>query len=250
MAVKEFQVSREQVERLKALDIHLSPGRVTLNEGVEISAPVSLMGNINLPNPTSVGAFSYSWSNLNPRIASIGRYCSIAEQVILTAVEHPIDRLSSSNFTYDKFIWQDFQNRRNEKFVPTPFWNNEPRLKRAVIGNDVWIGARAFIRSGVTLGDGCVVGAGAIVVKDVPPYMVVAGNPAVVKKARFSDAEIERLLDFQWWRFGIGAFEGLDLSNIAKSLDVLGEREAKGAIREYRVPSIRLYDFLSSNNDR
>lgn len=245
MSVKEFQVSREQVERLKALDIHVSAGRMTLNKDVQISAPVSLMGSINLPNPTSIGAFSYSWSNLNPRIASIGRYCSIAEQVILTAVEHPLDRLSTSNFTYDKFIWQDFQNRRNETFVPTPFWNSEPRLKRAEIGNDVWIGARAFIRSGVTLGDGCVVGAGAVVVKDVPPYMVVAGNPAVVKKARFSDAQIDRLMKFQWWRFGIGAFEGLDLSDVTKSLDVLEERQAKGLIQEHQEPSIRLYDFLS-----
>ena len=67
------------------------------------------------------------------------------------------------------------------------------------IGNDVWIGAHATVLSGVTIGDGAVVGACAVVAKDVPPYAVVVGNPARVVKFRFEDDVIAKLLAIKWW---------------------------------------------------
>jgi hypothetical protein len=70
------------------------------------------------------------------------------------------------------------------------------------IGNDVWIGAGVTILSGVTIGDGAIIGAGSVVVKDVAPYTMVAGNPASFKKYRFSHEDIEALLELQWWNFG------------------------------------------------
>jgi acetyltransferase-like isoleucine patch superfamily enzyme len=70
-----------------------------------------------------------------------------------------------------------------------------------VIGNDVWIGAHATILSGVTIGDGAVVGACSVVAKDVPPYAVAVGNPARVVKHRFSDEVIGRLLAIRWWEW-------------------------------------------------
>jgi tetrahydrodipicolinate N-succinyltransferase len=68
-----------------------------------------------------------------------------------------------------------------------------------IIGNDVWIGANAVILDKVKIGDGAVIAAGAIVSKDVKPYTIVGGIPAKPIKKRFSEEEIEKLLEFKWW---------------------------------------------------
>jgi acetyltransferase-like isoleucine patch superfamily enzyme len=67
------------------------------------------------------------------------------------------------------------------------------------IGNDVWIGDKVIVIGGITIGDGAVVGAGAVVTHDVPPYAIVAGVPAKVIKYRFDDEKIRKLLDLKWW---------------------------------------------------
>ena len=68
-----------------------------------------------------------------------------------------------------------------------------------IIGNDVWIGDRATILSGVRIGDGAVIGAGSVVTKDVEPYSIVAGNPARPKRTRFDEETIKKLLEIKWW---------------------------------------------------
>lgn len=70
-----------------------------------------------------------------------------------------------------------------------------------IIGNDVWIGTSAIVLPGVTIGDGAQIGAGAVVTKDIPPYAVAVGVPAIVKKYRFSQEQIKRLLEIQWWNW-------------------------------------------------
>ncbi len=70
-----------------------------------------------------------------------------------------------------------------------------------VIGNDVWIGANVTIYSGVTIGDGAIIAGNSVVAKSVPPYTVVAGNSAVVKKHRFTPEIVEKLLKYKWWDF-------------------------------------------------
>lgn len=72
-----------------------------------------------------------------------------------------------------------------------------------VIGNDVWIGTEAMIMPGVTIGDGAIVAARAVVARDVEPYSVVAGNLAQVVRKRFSEAEIARLVEIRWWDWPI-----------------------------------------------
>lgn len=75
-------------------------------------------------------------------------------------------------------------------------WDNKGDI---VIGNDVWIGYEAVILAGVTIGDGAVIGARAVVTKDVPPYTIVGGVPARPIKKRFSDRTIADLLEIKWW---------------------------------------------------
>jgi acetyltransferase-like isoleucine patch superfamily enzyme len=70
-----------------------------------------------------------------------------------------------------------------------------------VIGNDVWLCTESVILSGVTIGDGAVVGARAVVAKNVPPYAIVAGNPAKIINYRFSDDQIHRLISIRWWEW-------------------------------------------------
>lgn len=70
-----------------------------------------------------------------------------------------------------------------------------------VVGNDVWIGYEAVILAGVTIGDGAIVGARAVVTKDVPPYTIVGGIPAKPIRKRFSNETIHALLKMQWWNW-------------------------------------------------
>jgi carbonic anhydrase/acetyltransferase-like protein (isoleucine patch superfamily) len=80
--------------------------------------------------------------------------------------------------------------------------SGHPKTKGdVIIGSDVWIGTEAVILSGVKVGDGAVIGARAVVAKDVPPYAVVAGNPSRIVKWRFEPAIVERLLRVAWWNW-------------------------------------------------
>ena len=76
-----------------------------------------------------------------------------------------------------------------------------------VVGNDVWIGAEAMIMPGIRIGDGAMIGSRSVVTKDVAPYAIVAGNPAREIRKRFSDSDIERLLDMRWWDWPLEQIE-------------------------------------------
>jgi acetyltransferase-like isoleucine patch superfamily enzyme len=127
----------------------------------------------------------YSWAE--GATLSIGAYSSFAMGVkIFLGGEHRIDWVTTYPFSA---LWASARQ-----------YSGHPKTKGDVlIGNDVWIGAEAMILSGVTIGDGAVIGARAVVSRDVPPYAVVAGNPAKVVKYRFEPPIIERLVALQWW---------------------------------------------------
>ena len=80
----------------------------------------------------------------------------------------------------------------------TEAWDNKGDI---VIGNDVWIGYEAVILAGVTIGDGAVIGARAVVTKDIPPYTIVGGVPAKPIRKRFSQETIDLLLKIKWWNW-------------------------------------------------
>ncbi|HEY4427089.1 MAG TPA: CatB-related O-acetyltransferase [Solirubrobacteraceae bacterium] len=117
----------------------------------------------------------------------VGAYCSISDQArILGGGEHVISRAS----TYPHTFMLDPAKRTRVDAVDTG---------PTVIGNDVYIGVGAIVLSGVTIGDGVVVGAGAVVTKSIPPYAIVAGNPARILRYRFDSETRERLLALRWW---------------------------------------------------
>ena len=118
----------------------------------------------------------------------IGKYCSIAAGVIvLTGGEHRVDWVTTYPFNY---LWHEVAGHIQ----------GHPKTKgNVIIGNDVWIGMEAFILSGVEIGDGAVVGAKAVVTKNVPPYAIVGGNPAKIIRYRFSQEIIDKLLAIAWW---------------------------------------------------
>jgi acetyltransferase-like isoleucine patch superfamily enzyme len=126
----------------------------------------------------------------------IGKYCSIANGVVMIpTVGHipPHD--------YERYRVSTFPLARLKKNA----WREEyslPKEKSSIIvGNDVWIGARAIILSGVKIGDGAIVGAGAVVTHDVPPYAVVAGVPANIIRFRYPEEQIKQLLEIAWWNW-------------------------------------------------
>lgn len=120
----------------------------------------------------------------------IGKFCSIAENItIFLGANHRTDWFTTYPFGH---IHTNTFNKFNGE--------GHPASKGSVtIGNDVWIATGAVIMSGVTIGDGAVIGAYSLVTKNVPPYTIVAGNPAVIKKKRFSDEVINKLLELKWW---------------------------------------------------
>ncbi|KQT86390.1 DapH/DapD/GlmU-related protein [Aurantimonas sp. Leaf443] len=141
-----------------------------------------------------VGDFSYFERNGEAAYATIGKFCSIAANVRLNALAHPLDRVTTHKVSY----------RPNEYFRWRPVdaaFRQERREARVTIGHDVWIGHGAVVMPGVTVGTGAVIGANAVVTRNVPPYTIVAGVPAKPLRRRLGEAHAARLLALAWWDF-------------------------------------------------
>ena len=123
----------------------------------------------------------------------IGKFCAIAaETKFIMTGDHKLDAISTYPFPIFGHGWE---NAFNVFDLPVK--------GDILVGHDVWFGYDALIKGGVTIGDGAIIGTRAVVVKDVPPYSIVAGNPARVVKMRFDDKTIERLLRLSWWDWPI-----------------------------------------------
>ena len=122
----------------------------------------------------------------------IGKFCSIAcgAKFLFNSANHALGSLST--YTFPIFYEEWGLDRRSVADA----WDNKGDI---VVGNDVWIGYEAVILSGVTIGDGAVIGARAGVTKDVPPYTIMGGVPARPIRRRFDEATVETLLRLRWW---------------------------------------------------
>jgi len=155
-----------------------------------IGKRVVISKNSPVGHPITIGAGTFINENvyLGYQLKNIGKYCSIASGVKIALGNHPTDRFSTSPVFYKK--WRGL--------IKEDKYNNDS-VKNTIIGNDVWIATNALIISGVKIGDGAVIAAGAVVVKDVKPYTIYGGVPAKLLGKRFEDHIIEKMNKLKWW---------------------------------------------------
>jgi acetyltransferase-like isoleucine patch superfamily enzyme len=155
------------------------------------------------------GSYGGCFSERNvPSGVVFGNYCSVAPNIRIFRANHPVNSFTTHPLLYN----------------PKAGHVNEDKLHRPslLIGHDVWIGEWTIILPGVTkIGNGAIIGAGSVVTRDVPPYTIVAGNPAKVIKNRFDDETIMKLEASGWWKLSkseliknINLFENIAENNI------------------------------------
>ncbi|OHV72166.1 CatB-related O-acetyltransferase [Ensifer sp. LCM 4579] len=152
----------------------------------------------------------YHYDFIGDRLV-IGRFCALATavQFIMNGANHALDGFTTFPFGIFPGSWRE---------ASDPAAHATGHRGDTIVGNDVWIGMEATIMPGVRIGDGAIIAAKSVVTKDVPPYAVVAGNPARVVRMRFPAEIIERLLAISWWHWpldkvtrNIAAITGADL---------------------------------------
>lgn len=122
----------------------------------------------------------------------IGKFANIAAMCRIGPTDHPMDHASLHHFLYrSSYYWEDAEDDAD-------FFEHRAS-RRTVIGADTWLGHGVIVKPDVSIGVGAVIASGAVVTKDVPPYMIMAGVPALPLRARFSPQIGERLLALAWW---------------------------------------------------
>src|ERR1035437_1773684 len=142
----------------------------------------------------AIGDFTYLSKDVTVMNTIIGKFCSIAQGVLISGGNHP-----SKTFVSTSPVFFSQGKQCGVTFSDGKYFREMGNTK---IGNDVWIGANAVVKDDINVGDGAIIGAGAIVTKDVAPYSIVIGNPAKVIRYRFELEEIDFLLRFRWWEKG------------------------------------------------
>lgn len=150
----------------------------------------SELGRRNLVRNSIIGRGSYTGTNSIIKNAEIGKYCCIGWNVSIGGGNHNYQNVS---------MYTDYWYKRTFGIDSSQLTGINETTENVKIGNDVWIGAGANILNGVEIGDGCVIAAGAVVTKDIPPYSVVIGVPGKVIKKRFDETIISLLLKLEWW---------------------------------------------------
>lgn len=149
---------------------------------------------------------------------TVGRFANIAAMTRIGPTDHPMAHASLHHFLYrSSYYWDDAED--------DPAYFTARQARRTVIGPDTWIGHGAIIKPEVTIGAGAVVASGAVVTKDVPPYMIVAGLPASVLRPRFAPDIADRLLTLAWWNWSHDRLRG--------ALDDFRKLQAEAFLEKY-----------------
>lgn len=123
---------------------------------------------------------------------SVGKFANIAAFTRIGPTDHPYEHASLHHFLYrSSYYWEDAED--------DPAFFERRAARRVRLGHDTWIGHGAIIKPEVSIGNGAIVASGAVVTKDVAPYMIVAGVPAVPLRARYPDGIAARLEALAWW---------------------------------------------------
>jgi acetyltransferase-like isoleucine patch superfamily enzyme len=213
--------------------VHLD-GLLRLNAGAciyrsKVNGPLFLDCNAQLGPETTIGKYCSLGRDTYVARSTIGSFCPTGARVAINPFNHPRDWLSTHEFQY-----------RGDSYGWVAEYRDLARLERSadmfttvMIGSDVWTGHNACIMGGVRIGHGAIVAAGSVVTADVPAYAVVAGVPATVKRLRFGEKIIERLLRARWWEFELSHLSGLPFRDVERCLDRIEEiRAAKFSHKE------------------
>lgn len=225
---------------LEYLNINMNFMKKNPKKIIYLNNDLKIEGDNNFYNFVSslctIGAFSYSSSNFGYGV-SIGRYCSLASNIKIMGAHHFPEWVSTSPHFYAE----------NYHDVDPFSITHIQRTRRNVeIGSDVWIGADVVLKSDIKIGNGAIIASNSIVTKDVPPYMIVGGNPAKTIKARFNENIIEKLDELKWWRFHKKNLTGLLFNHPIKFIDQLEERILSKKLEEYTPKIFTKDDLLNS----
>jgi virginiamycin A acetyltransferase len=202
-------VARLKKERLKRKGIFCKfPEEVALD--IIAEKPVYFYGRVAASNGVTIGKYTYVNSGFLGHGISIGRYCSLSYNVSIGPQEHPTRFLSTYTALYAE-----------KEYL------QKTRTGKTVIGNDVWVGMNAVVLRNVTVGDGAIIGAGAVVTRDVPPYAIALGVPARVVKYRFDKETREALLQLKWWEREHQFLKSLPFNNIDACISILRDTDPK-----------------------
>lgn len=194
---------------------NISP-RSSISKDAFLEHPIKISDFVEINSNSRVGAFTELTTGVAVhKNVDVGRYCSIARYADIGAGDHPMQYLSTHSFVYKS---QLFDHHPVYRDIPHSPWNP---YSPTIIGNDVWVGAKATIRNGTTIGDGAIVAAGAVVVKDVPPYAIVGGIPARIIRYRFDAETIAELLALRWWDLPLETIAGAPFDDISGCIHYL-----------------------------
>jgi hypothetical protein len=121
-----------------------------------------------------------------------------------------------------------------------PSWVESQPLE-TVIGHEAYVGVGSFVRRGVTIGDGAVIGARSVVTRDVPPFAIAVGSPARVLRLRFSETLIERFQKLTWWRYDLAPFKRqVDYAQVERTLEFFEQKASDGELALLQPPTYLL----------
>lgn len=176
---------------------------------------------------SSLGAFSYSHSDLG-KTAHVGRYCAIGHNAAIMASDHPVGWIGMCGFDYSCAApYGVFARDNGAQFDVLSFPQRDETI---VVEDGAWIGNDVLFAAPIRVGKGSVIAARSIVTKDVPPYAIVAGSPATVRKFRFPENTVERLVASDWTKYSFLNFQGMDRTDPERFLDQLEEAKTAGKI--------------------
>lgn len=230
-------------ESLADYGLHVDSRQPQILGTLSFECPVWVRGH-RLKN-CRMGAFAYfnAAGASSAYMTDLGRYAQIGESCIIAPPEHPTDWLSTHlvAFTRPHLTPGFYESPEFAAVAPTADAGSgwaEEQPQRTAIGNDVWIGAGSFIRRGVNIGDGAIIGARSVVLEDIPPYAIAVGQPARVKRLRLPEAQVERLLALRWWDYDMRPWRGeLDWSCVDDCLDRLEEASRSGTLTRLQSSS-------------